>query len=159
MKKDLPFLEETPLDASSGPTEDTAPAKENITDAASAGTNIDNEGEWTRPPGPAINVRAMDMSQPSPFEPTTSEWPALHAVWKEKMEIIKSREQEHRQHVIEHGAPRVGADYYLAALCQMKANRVWNNLIRGGHPDALYDSVIDLGNYADFLAAYLKERK
>jgi hypothetical protein len=85
----------------------------------------------------------------------TSEWPALHEVWKRKREIIEEREKEHAQHVIEHGAPRTRPDLWLAALVMMKAGRIWNNLTRGGTQEALLDSVLDLSNYADFLAALL----
>jgi len=93
------------------------------------------------------------------MERKTSEWPALHEVVKKKMDIIKAREKEHAQHVIDHGAPRTKPEVWLAALVLMKANRVWNNMLRGGTKEALLDSALDLGNYADFLAALLLDQE
>lgn len=92
-------------------------------------------------------------------ERKTSEWKALQEVWEEKKQIILDREVEHAQHVVDHGAPRTRPEVWLAALVLMKANRVWNNMLRGGTSAALYDSALDLGNYADFLAALLKEQR
>jgi len=93
------------------------------------------------------------------MERKTSEWPALHEVVKKKMDIIRARETEHAQHVIDHGAPRTKPEVWLAALVLMKANRVWNNMLRGGTKEALLDSALDLGNYADFLVALLLDQE
>lgn len=89
----------------------------------------------------------------------TSEWKALDDIVALKRQIILDREREHAQHVIDHGAPRTRPEVWLAALVMMKANRIWNNLLRGGDAVALLDSVVDLSNYSDFLAAHLLEQK
>lgn len=93
------------------------------------------------------------------MERKTSEWGALHEAIRRKMQIIRDREVEHAQHVIDHGAPRTKPEVWLAALVLMKANRVWNNMLRGGTKEALLDSALDLGNYADFLSALLIDQE
>ena len=90
----------------------------------------------------------MDTSIP------TDEWAALKEVWKLKKEIIRDRWQEHHQHIIEHGSPRVRPDKFLAAIIVMKALRIWSNLENGGSAVSLQDSALDLSNYADFFAAF-----
>lgn len=91
-------------------------------------------------------------------ERRTSEWPALLRVWDRKKKMIEDREKEHAQHVIDHGAPRTKPEVWLAALLVMKANRIWNNLLRGGTRAALEDSAFDLAVYADFLVALFDEQ-
>ena len=93
------------------------------------------------------------------MKPTTptEEWPSLIKVWEKKKEIVHDRWAEHKQHPVEHGAPRVRPDVYLAAMVMCKANRIWSNLQHGGTSRALMDSCLDLSNYCDFLAAHLED--
>jgi len=85
----------------------------------------------------------------------TSEWPALAKVAEMRRELVKTRGNDYRQHIINQGMPRERADLCLSAMCHIKAQRLWTGGLHGADPQKMLDTALDLANYADFLAAYL----